>query len=135
MNNKTWFYSIQQQWMCGGMILTIPCSRTGFIYIMESPILSSWMIKNRLVIAESLMDDYRSHFYNSHFFTNESVATASESFATNIKNTKMLRDKLNCLSFRWYMENIYYDKKEPRANSQYAGLVCHTMMYHITECR
>lgn len=107
------------------MILTIPCSRVGFIYVMESPILSSNMIKNRLVIAESLMDNYKIHFYNSHFFTNETAARISESFGANIKTTKRLREKLNCLSFKWYMENIYYDKKEPRANSQYAGLVCH----------
>ena len=115
------------------MILTIPCSRVGFIYTMESPILSSRMIKNRLVIAESLMDDYRRHFYNAHFLTNESAATVVKKFGANIETTKALREKLNCLSFKWYMENISYDKKEPRANSQYAGLVCHSCTYHITD--
>ena len=111
--------------MCGGMILAIPCSRVGFLYAMESPLLSSRMIKNRQVTTESLMDEYRRHFYNTHFLSNESAATLFENFGANIKTTKTLREKLNCLSFKWYMENIYYDKKEPRANSQYAGLVCY----------
>ena len=115
--------------MCGGLILTIPCSRVGFVYAMESPLPSSRMIKNRQVIADSLMDDYRRHFYNTHFLSNKSAAAE---FDEIINTTKTLKQKLNCLSYKWYIENIYYDKKEPLVNSQYAGLVgdnCSDIMY------
>jgi len=113
--------------MCGGMILTFPCSRAGFLYTMESPLLSLQMVKNREVIAESLMDHYKEHFYNANFITdgNETI----KKFDANINATKTLRQKLNCNSFDWYMKNIYYDKMEPRADSQYAGLVIYQIVF------
>lgn len=121
--------------MCEGMIVTIPCSRVGFVYALENPLLSNQLIRNRVVIAESLMDDYKRYFYNVHFLTNESTATVIEKIDADIKTTKTMRQKLNCNSFEWYMYNIYYDKKEPRVDTQYGGLVCHnycSICYMIT---
>lgn len=117
--------------MCGGMILTIPCSRVGYIYALESPILSPQLVRNRLVIAASLMDDYKRHFYTARSLTNNSATEIVKKIDASIHATKMLRQNLKCKSFEWYMYNIYYDKKEPRANSQYAGLVCYKCYYSL----
>ena len=107
------------------MILTIPCSRVGYIYALESPILSPELVRNRLVIAVSLMDGYQRHFYKARSLTNDSATEMVKKIDASIYATKTLRQKLKCNSFEWYMYNVCYDKKEPRANSQYAGLVCH----------
>lgn len=125
-------HCIQQQWMCGGMVLSIPCSRAGFVYAMESPFLSLKMIQNRLLIAESLMDDYKRHFYNVYFLTNESAEAIADNIDARVEATNTLRRKSNCYPFEWYMETVYYDQKEPLAESQYAGLVCHKWAICIT---
>ena len=112
--------------MCGGMLLTIPCSRVGFIYALESPVLNPKQIRNRIVIAESLMDDYKGHFYNAHSLTNRSVTAVVKQINTSIESTKKLRQDLHCKPFGWFMFFVFYDKKEPRVDSQYGGLVCHS---------
>lgn len=113
-----------QQWMCGGMILTIPCSRVGYVYILQSASLTPHMLTNRIVIAESLMDGYKKHFYSKYFPTNRNAVV--KKFRASINSSLSLRQRLKCNSFQWYMQKVYYDKKEPLEDSQYAGLVCDT---------
>ena len=57
------------------------------------------------------MDEYISHYYeaNSH---------AKTVYYGNITNRLELRKKLNCKSFKWYMENIYPDLILPNDQSK-----------------
>ncbi|XP_065919997.1 polypeptide N-acetylgalactosaminyltransferase 11-like isoform X3 [Dysidea avara] len=109
-----------KQWMCGGMLQTIPCSRVGYLYSTESPV-NIEQLKNRQIIAESLMDNYKKHFYgiHTHLYRKEIL----QSFGEDIQATQDLRKKLGCNSFKWYLDEVYYDKKEPRIDSQYGGLI------------
>ena len=118
--------------MCGGMLQTIPCSRVGYIYTMESPV-NIEQLKNRQIIAESLMDDYKKHFYGIHTFLDKKEIL--QSHGAQIQATQDLRKKLECNSFKWYLDEVYYDKKEPRDDSQFGGLVCvQPFMYTPAYC-
>jgi len=91
------------------------------MYTMESPA-NIEQLKNRQVIAESLMDDYKKHFYGIHTLLDKKEIL--QSYSTQIQATQDLRKKLECNSFKWYLDEVYYEKKEPRSDSQYGGLVC-----------
>jgi len=98
------------------------------MYAMESPV-NVEQLKNRQVIAESLMDDYKKHFYAMH--THLDKREILHTYGTHIQTTKDLRKKLECNSFKWYLDEVYYDKKEPKADSQFAGLVCTAAMHPV----
>lgn len=107
------------------MVQTIPCSRVGYIYAVESPV-SIEQLKNRQFIAESLMDDYKKHFYGVHTLMDRKSLLDTHSVA--IEATKSLQKKLECNSFKWYLDEVYYDKLEPRSESRYAGLVSNNVL-------
>ncbi len=54
-------------WMCGGTLLTVPCSRIGHIFRDRSPY--KWkpgtnvVQKNSIRVAEVWMDDYKKIYY------------------------------------------------------------------------
>ena len=54
-------------WMCGGTLLTVPCSHVGHIFRERSPY--KWMPgvhvvrKNSIRVAEVWMDDYKDIYY------------------------------------------------------------------------
>lgn len=103
-------------WMCGGSLEIVPCSRVGHVFRKRRPYGSKpgeedTMIRNSLRVAKVWMDEYISHYYeaNSH---------AKTVYYGNITNRLELRKKLNCKSFKWYMENIYPDLILPNDQSK-----------------
>ena len=69
------------------------------------------MTKVPIFFLKVWMDEYISHYYeaNSH---------AKTVYYGNITNRLELRKKLNCKSFKWYMENIYPDLILPNDQSK-----------------
>ncbi|BFY99015.1 hypothetical protein BsWGS_02056 [Bradybaena similaris] len=98
-------------WMCGGKIYIVTCSRVGHVFRKTSPY--SWpggvgriINHNTQRIVEVWMDDYKDFFYQ----INPNVRATEYG---DVTNRKKLRQKLNCKSFRWYLEHVYPESQLP----------------------
>ncbi|KAH8248815.1 hypothetical protein KR032_003458 [Drosophila birchii] len=95
-------------WMCGGMLVYIPCSRVA--HISRGPVLErssprnyNFLGRNYKRVAEVWMDDYKRFIYerNPEFFHNVD--------AGNLTALKALRKQLQCKPFHWYMTMVAPD--------------------------
>ncbi|XP_017047332.1 putative polypeptide N-acetylgalactosaminyltransferase 10 [Drosophila ficusphila] len=101
-------------WMCGGMLLYIPCSRVGHINRGPTPPRSSprnynFLARNYKRVAEVWMDEYKKYVYERN---RDLYDKTQPGFLTRVRGRKM---QLNCKSFDWYMNKVAPDflKKYP----------------------
>lgn len=96
-------------WMCGGTLEIVPCSRVGHVFRSKTPY--KWRSgvdafrRNSVRLAEVWLDEYAQYFY-------ERTGPNKGNFG-NITERVMLRQDLNCKSFKWYVENIYPELSIP----------------------
>lgn len=92
-------------WLCGGQVLTVPCSRVGHTFrklpylLGETP---TQIERNLLRTAELWMGDYKRFVYGSiseRYYLNESDFRS-------IDRRKKELSHLQCKNFDWYMRNI-----------------------------
>ncbi|XP_008312233.1 polypeptide N-acetylgalactosaminyltransferase 16 [Cynoglossus semilaevis] len=98
-------------WMCGGSLEILPCSRVGHVFRKRHPYdfpdgNALTYIKNTRRAAEVWMDEYKQYYYAAR------PSAQGKAFGS-IADRLNLRRKLNCKSFRWYMENVYPELRVP----------------------
>lgn len=91
-------------WMCGGRILSAPCSRVGHIFRDNSPYelpggADNVIFGNDARFVDVWLDDYKRIFY--------SMMPHAIELRTNVSKRIELRKKLKCKSFKWYLDNVF----------------------------
>ncbi|KAL8183330.1 UNVERIFIED_CONTAM: Polypeptide N-acetylgalactosaminyltransferase 5 [Gekko kuhli] len=117
-------------WMCGGEIEIVPCSRVGHIFRNDNPYSFpkdriATVERNLARVAEVWMDEYKDLFYGHGYhliLKNLDVG--------NLTQQIELRKRLQCKSFKWYLENVYPDIEAPLVKA--SGLVCSDFQLQYT---
>ncbi|KAF4531969.1 hypothetical protein B566_EDAN010216 [Ephemera danica] len=105
-------------WMCGGSIMVIPCSHVGHIFRDFPPYIinkDSHGI-NTARLAHVWMDEYKRLF----FLNRPDLRVVRTG---DLKSRIELRERLQCRSFHWYLENVYPAKFVTDENVQAYGKV------------
>ncbi|XP_018408639.1 PREDICTED: polypeptide N-acetylgalactosaminyltransferase 5 [Nanorana parkeri] len=100
-------------WMCGGEIEIIPCSRVGHIFRNDNPYSFpkdrvKTVERNLARVAEVWLDDYKEIFYGHGYHLLQEISKIGD-----LTQQKELRKKLQCKSFKWYLDNVFPDLDAP----------------------
>ena len=104
-----------KNWLCGGHIEVVPCSRIGHIFRRKHPYdfplgNTKTFIRNTKRVAEVWLDEFKNFFYDER-------PEALKIDTGSLNEAKSLKANLNCRPFRWYLQNVFPDLKFPNDNN------------------
>uniref|UniRef100_A0A8D8ILL6 Polypeptide N-acetylgalactosaminyltransferase n=1 Tax=Culex pipiens TaxID=7175 RepID=A0A8D8ILL6_CULPI len=111
-----------KSWICGGRMLTVPCSRvahiqkTGHPYLMKAN--KDVVRANSLRLAEVWMDEYKQVIFDIYGLPRYPVEEVGD-----VSSRKEVRRKANCKTFRYYIETAYPEMKNPLIEGAFRGEV------------
>jgi len=98
-------------WRCGGRIEIVPCSRIGHVFRAANPYVvhQTAVVRNLKRAALVWLDERLEDFYTQ-------MPHARTLDAGNVSDRLALKEKMQCKSMSWYIENIYpeLNGKQPR---------------------
>lgn len=97
---------ILQGWMCGAILEIAPCSHVGHLFRKSSPYtfpggVGDTLNANLARVALVWMDEWKDFFFKIH------PEVAIYSHNQSVEERVTLRNKLQCKSFKWYLETIW----------------------------
>ncbi len=112
-------------WMCGGRVITVPCSRVGhvfknFPYKFDGD-KDTIVQKNLMRVAETWMDGMKKYFYAATRVYDFKRVEFDSQELKSLQKRKELRKQLRCNSFEWYMHDIIPEIEPPAMDSVYYG--------------
>ena len=114
-----------RNWLCGGTVVTIPCSRVGHVfrplpYREESDWQKAWQ-KNLMRVADVWLGNYRRYFYSStRIYEGRRVDYTPEERVT-LQERIDLRDRLKCKPFKWYVNFVIPEIEIPPHDALFHG--------------
>jgi polypeptide N-acetylgalactosaminyltransferase len=95
-------------WQCGGQMFDAPCSRVGHIYRGSMPFSNprgdkDFVTRNFKRVAEVWMDEYKQYLYM------RKPNLYNRMDAGDLTKQKEIRNRLQCKSFKWFLEEVAYD--------------------------
>lgn len=99
-------------WQCGGGIEWVPCSRVGHVYRGFMPYNFGKLANKKkgpliTINYKRVIETWFDEKYKEYFYTREPLARFLD--MGDITTQLELKDKLQCKSFEWFMENVAYD--------------------------
>ncbi|XP_007546634.1 polypeptide N-acetylgalactosaminyltransferase 3 [Poecilia latipinna] len=111
-------------WQCGGQLEIIPCSVVGHVFRTKSPHTfpkgTQVIARNQVRLAEVWMDEYKEIFYRRN---QQAAQMAKNRNFGDISKRVDLRERLQCKSFSWYLNNVYPEVFMPDLNPVFFGSV------------